>query len=102
MIEDDMSNIEDDIGGQLALRISSERRHRSWSLAELASRSGVSKAMLSKIERQEVSPTAPVLLRIATAFELTLAELLTETREEERYQRAADQPVWRDPATNYL
>jgi transcriptional regulator with XRE-family HTH domain len=102
MIEDDMSNIEDDIGHQLAHRISAERRRRNWSLAELASRSGVSKAMLSKIERREVSPTAPVLLRIATAFEITLAELLTEAREEERCRRAADQPVWKDPATNYL
>jgi transcriptional regulator with XRE-family HTH domain len=97
-----MSIIEDDIGGQLAQRISRERKHRNWSLAELASRSGVSKAMLSKIERQEVSPTAPVLVRIATAFDVTLAELLTERREEERFQRAADQPVWIDPATKYL
>jgi transcriptional regulator with XRE-family HTH domain len=97
-----MSNIVDDTGKQLATRISSERKRRSWSLADLAARSGVSKAMLSKIERREVSPTASVLLRIATAFEVTLAELLTDAPEEARYRRAADQPVWKDPATDYL
>lgn len=97
-----MSNIEDTISDRLALRISSERKGRNWSLADLAARSGVSKAMLSKIERREASPTAPVLLRIATAFDITLAELLTDTRDDERYRRAADQPVWTDSATGYL
>lgn len=93
----------DDPAEQLAHRISAERSHRSWSLADLAARSGVSKAMLSKIERREASPTASILLRIAAAFELTLAELLTDMRAEDaRLQRAADQPVWTDPATGYL
>ncbi len=59
--------------------------------------------MLSKIERREVSPTATVLLRIATALDMTLAELVTDVRDREaRYESAADHPVWRDPATNYL
>lgn len=97
-----MSIIVDDSGEQLSRRISLARKSRNWSLADLAARSGVSKAMLSKIERREVSPTASVLLRIATAFELTLAELLTDAPEEARYRRAADQPVWKDPATDYL
>jgi len=34
-----------------------ERESRGWSLADLAERSGVSKATISKIEREEVSPT---------------------------------------------
>jgi len=76
---------------------------RGWSLAELAERSGVSKATISKIERDEVSPTAVILVRLAGAFELTLAGLLLRAEGEgERLSRAVDQPVWRDPATGYL
>ena len=77
----------------LADRIGRERAQRGWSLAEVAERSGVSRSMLSKIERQEASPTATVLLRIAAAFEVTLAELLTEpAAPSPRLARAADQP----------
>jgi len=58
--------------------------------------------MLSKIERAEASPTASVLVRIAAAFDLTLAELLTERSEAaDRLQRAADQETWVDPLTRY-
>ena len=75
---------------------------RGWSLAEVAERSGVSKATISKIEREEVSPTAVILVRLAGAFDLTLAGLLLRAEGEgERLSRAADQPVWRDPATGY-
>ena len=38
-----------------------ERLARGWSLAELAQHAAVSKAMISKIERGEASPTATVL-----------------------------------------
>lgn len=97
-----MSTIVDDPGTELAQRIAAERGARGWSLAELAARSGVSKAMLSKIERRESSPTASILLRIAGSFEMTLAELLTGMQEEDaRLRRAGDQPVWTDPATGY-
>ena len=79
-----------------------ERDGRGWSLAELAKRSGVSKATISKIEREEVSPTAVILVRLAGAFDLTLAGLLLRAEGEgRRLARAADQPVWRDPETGY-
>jgi hypothetical protein len=44
-----------------------------------------------------------VLLRIASALGLTLAELLTEPSQgNDRHLAAADQPVWTDPASGYL
>ena len=95
----------DEAGRQLANRIRLERDARGWSLAHLAERAGVSKATISKIEREEVSPTAVILVRIAAAFELTLAGLLLRAESEggaDRVSRAADQPVWRDPATGYV
>jgi transcriptional regulator with XRE-family HTH domain len=86
----------------LASRISGERAARGWSLAQLAERSNVSRSMLSKIERQEASPTATVLVRVAAAFGVTLAELLTEpAAAASRLARVADQPTWVDPATGY-
>lgn len=95
----------DDTGRQIANRIKLERDARGWSLAELAERAGVSKATISKIEREEVSPTAVILVRLAAAFDLTLAGLLLRAEGEggnSRLSRAAEQPVWRDPATGYL
>jgi len=80
-----------------------ERDQRGWSLADLAERSGVSKATISKIEREEVSPTAVVLVRLASAFDLTLAGLLLRAEGAgQLLSRAADQPVWRDPASGYV
>ena len=87
----------------LARRLRLERDIRGWSLAELAERSGVSKATISKIERAEVSPTAVVLVRLASAFDLTLGGLLARAEEAgDRLARIVDQPLWRDPATGYL
>src|SRR6201985_1201623 len=98
-----MDTIMDNIAHRLAQRIRLERDGRGWSLAELAERSGVSKATISKIERAEVSPTAVVLVRLASAFALTLAGLMLRAEGQgERLSRAAEQPVWRDPETGYV
>lgn len=97
-----MTTPSDDPAARLALRIRFEREARSWSLADLAERSGVSKAAISKIEREEVSPTAAVLVRLAAAFDLTLAGLLVRAEGGDRLVRAADQPLWRDPVVGYL
>jgi transcriptional regulator with XRE-family HTH domain len=92
----------DDAGARIAARLRLERDSRGWSLADLAQRSGVSKAMISKIEREEVSPTAVLLVRLAGAFDLTLAGLLLRAEGQGRLTRATDQPVWRDPKSGYL
>src|SRR5438105_10875341 len=98
-----MDTLMDDLSSRLAHRLRLERDSRGWSLAELAGRSGVSKATISKIERGEVSPTAVVLVRLAGAFDLTLAGLLLRAEGEgKRLSRAAEQPLWRDPETGYL
>jgi len=97
-----MDIYQDDAGAQIARRVRLERDRRGWSLADLAERAGVSKATISKIEREEVSPTAVILVRLAGAFELTLAGLLLRAEGGERLTRAADQPIWRDPESGYL
>src|SRR5437588_167744 len=96
-----MDTIVDDLSTRLAHRLRLERDSRGWSLADLADRSGVSKATISKIERAEVSPTAVVLVRLAGAFDLTLAGLMLRAEGQgERHSRAAEQPVWRDPGVD--
>lgn len=93
----------DDLGARLAQRLRNERETRGWSLNELAERSGVSRAMISRIERGEASPTAVLLGRLSGAFGLTLSNLLARIETAgERLRRAADQPVWRDPETGFV
>src|SRR5436853_309143 len=87
----------------IAERLRLERETRAWTLADVAARSGVSRAMISKIERCEASPTATVLVRLASAFDLTLAGLLARAEgNAERLIREPDQPIWRDPASGYV
>ena len=93
----------DDGGLRLAQRIRLEREARGWSLGELAERAHVSKAMISKIERGEASPTAALLAKLSGAFELTLATLLTRAEAQgSRKVAAAEQALWRDPGTGYV
>ena len=95
--------IVDGIDSAIAARIRGERAARRWSLDDLAERSQVSKAMISKIERAEASPTAALLGRLSAAFGLTLSALVAETEAPHRGPvRAAEQPLWRDPATGYI
>jgi len=98
-----MDTIVDDTATRIARRIRLERAARGWSLADLAERAAVAKATISKIEREEMSPSAVILVRLASAFDLTLAGLLLRAEGEgQLLSRATDQPHWRDPATGYL
>ena len=95
-----MSTILDDLASKIASRLRLERETRNWSLAELSERSDVSKAMISKIERGESSPTTNVLGRLCGAFGLTLSTFLTRAEGHAgRLVRAVDQPSWTDPKT---
>jgi transcriptional regulator with XRE-family HTH domain len=97
-----MSTTLDDFSQRLADRLRLERDSRNWSLAELAERSGVAKATISKIERAEASPTAVILVKLASALGLTLAGLMARAEErQDRLSRSSEQPVWRDPETGY-
>ena len=70
------SIVSNELDGRIAARLLAERTSRGWNLEQLAERSGVSRAMISKVERGESSPTAAVLGRLSAAFGLTLSQLL--------------------------
>jgi transcriptional regulator with XRE-family HTH domain len=64
------------INENLGRRVKKLRSDRGWSLEELATASGVSRSMLSEIEREKANPTLTVTFRIARAFGMTLQELI--------------------------
>jgi transcriptional regulator with XRE-family HTH domain len=64
------------ISRHLGARVKQLRAERDWSLEALAGASGVSRSMLSEIEREQANPTLAVTLRIAQAFGMGLSELI--------------------------
>ncbi len=91
-----------EIDSTISARVRRERAARNWTLTEVAKRAGVSKAMISKIERGEVSPTAALLGRLSAAFGITLSAFFADQRPHRGPIRRAEQPIWRDPATGYI
>jgi transcriptional regulator with XRE-family HTH domain len=60
----------------LSRRLKQLRAARGWSLDALGKASGVSRSMLSQIERNQANPTLAVTFRIARAFGMSLSELV--------------------------
>jgi transcriptional regulator with XRE-family HTH domain len=91
---------------RLARRVRDLRAGRSLSLHALAIRSGVSRSMISLIERGESSPTAVVLEKLAAGLGVTMAALFEGRADGGQSSgpvaRRGDQPEWRDPASGYL
>jgi transcriptional regulator with XRE-family HTH domain len=83
----------------LAERVRAERTRQRLSLDALAERSGVSRSMLSAVERGEKTPTVLVLHRIAVGLGSSVARLLGEERAAPVILlRRDEQMVARDPA----
>jgi len=94
--------VEDSLDHRLAARVALERGARGWSVAELAARSGVSRAMISRIERGDAKPTASLLGKLSAALGLPLSLLLARVEgEPSRLSRAAAQATWTDPESGY-
>jgi transcriptional regulator with XRE-family HTH domain len=97
-----LSIIVDELSAALATTVRTARQDRGLSTGALADASGVSRAMIGKIERGEVQPTAALLGRLSAALGMTLSELIAAAeRDGRRLVRAADQPTWTDPDSGY-
>jgi transcriptional regulator with XRE-family HTH domain len=97
-----MESVLTDFTTDLAQTVHHFRQERGLSVALLASISGVSRTMISKIEQAETQPTAALLGRLAAAFGVTLSELIGKAEQSpSRVRRLADQPWWSDPETGY-
>jgi transcriptional regulator with XRE-family HTH domain len=102
-----MKETASDLNQRIAERVSELRAARALSLDALAGKSGVSRSMISLIERGESSPTAVVLEKLAAGLGVTLASLFDAPAAAGRapggpVARRDDQPCWQDPASGYL
>jgi transcriptional regulator with XRE-family HTH domain len=94
--------VPDEVERRLADRLGRLRAERGFSLDELAERTGVSRATLSRLERAETSPTAATLGRLCAAYGWTLSRLMAAAEgEAPALLRRGDQPEWRDPETGF-
>jgi transcriptional regulator with XRE-family HTH domain len=92
-----------DLTTALASTVQTARRAQGLSTEALARRSGVSRAMIGKIERGEAQATAALLGRLSAGLGMTLSELVAHAEgDDRRLLRAADQPEWTDPASGYV
>ncbi len=83
-------------------RIRTLRATAGLTLDELAERSGVSRAMLSRVERGESSPTAQLLNRICGGLGVTLSALFAAADQPASpLRRRKDQKAWVDPGVGY-
>lgn len=72
------TDVHDSTNGRVSHRLRQLRKQRNWTLEQLAEVSGVSRSMLSQIERNQANPTLAVAVRIARAFGRSLADLVDE------------------------
>ena len=98
-----MDGVFDQIDKDIGRRVHASRSAAGMTLEQLAARSGVSRAMLSRIERGESSPTAQLLNRVCAGLGVTLSALFAAAqRPDVPLTRRNEQPVWRDPGSGYL
>src|SRR5438046_3245412 len=98
-----MSSMRDaagDLSQRIADRVRELRLAHGLSLDALATKSGVSRSMISLIERGQSSPTAVVLDKLASGLAVTLATLFEDEARgaiASPMSRHADQSTWKDP-----
>lgn len=91
------------VNDQIAARVRQLRAERGLTLAALAEVSGVSRSMISAIERSATSPTAVVLERLAAGLGVALADLFdVPGAPADPVSWRASQQMWRDPASGYV
>ncbi len=72
------SVILENITRNLSERVKLMRKSGGWTLESLSAACGVSRSMLSQIERGQANPTLAVACRIAKAFDVSVGELVEE------------------------
>jgi len=99
----ELLTVEDtDIDRRLADRLRGLRLDRGWSLDDLAARSGISRATLSRLENAAVSATAAVLGKLCAVHGLTLSRLMHLVEQDfVPLVRRTDQIEWTDKDTGF-
>lgn len=104
-METTLTEPHDDLAGidqRIARRLRSLRAERGWSLDDLASRTAISRATLSRLENADVSPTAVVLGKLCAAYGMTMSRLMRLVEDGfEPVVRSDSQSIWTDPETGF-
>jgi transcriptional regulator with XRE-family HTH domain len=88
---------------RLVRRLAALREERELSLEELATRSGISRATLSRLERGETSPTAEMLGKLCSVYAMPMSRLIAEVEQAPvQLIRRAEQAEWHDPASGFV
>lgn len=88
------------IEARIAANLRQRREALGLSLGQLAERSGVSKAMIAKVESGASSPTAALLGRLCGGLGVTLSSLMASAEAVgTAFYPVASQALWRDPET---
>jgi transcriptional regulator with XRE-family HTH domain len=101
-----MKESKSDLNHRIAERVRGLRTAQGLSLDALAGKCGVSRSMISLVERGESSPTAVVLEKLAAGLGATLASLFDPPTgiapmRNGPVARRTDQAEWQDPASGY-
>lgn len=98
-----MENSDSELELAIGERLRTLRAAGGLTLDQLADRSGVSRAMISRIERAEASPTAALLARLCEGLGLTLSAFFApDEPSSSPLSKRPEQRLWRDPTTGYL
>jgi len=98
-------DVSSELDRRIAGRVRELRTTRGLTLEQLAERSGVSRSMISVVERGESSPTAALLDKLAAGLGTTLNALFEPPRDQtppSPLARRAAQARWQDPDSGYV
>jgi transcriptional regulator with XRE-family HTH domain len=99
---EEAETLESAIDRRIAQRLKDLRQDRQWSLDQLAGRSGVSRATLSRLENSAISPTTGMLSKLCAAYGMTMSRLMHMAEGDfTALVRRGAQAVWTDPALGF-
>lgn len=90
-----------EIDAHISTQLKALRAARGWTLEQLSAASGVSRGMVSKVERCQASATAALLSRLCTALGVTLSDMVSPPDRGGFLVRKGERPRWQDPATGF-
>ncbi len=94
---------EDALADRLSARLRSLRTDQGWSLDDLAAKTGISRATISRLENGAVSPTASVLGKICAAYGLSMSRLMYLVEEDfQPLVKRTDQSEWIDASSGFV
>lgn len=99
-------DVTDTLDQRIAQRVRELRAAEGLTLEQLAARSGVSRSMISVVERGESSPTAALLDKLAAGLGVTLNAFFDTPRRDDAppspVARHDEQAEWQDPDSGYV